>query len=67
MPPALGVLSLNHWTAREVPIIWFFTKKSLLTTALEGWMGFWWAELGKEGEVGRKEQTFHLRNEGVKT
>ena len=25
-PPALGAWSLNHWTTREVPVIWFLKK-----------------------------------------
>ena len=27
-PPALGVQSLNHWTTREVPCLWFLSAKS---------------------------------------
>ena len=30
MPPALGAWSLNHWTAREVPVRLFLTEQKLL-------------------------------------
>ena len=31
MPPALGVQSLNHWTAREVPLLQFWKMRNTRT------------------------------------
>ena len=34
-PPALKVWSLNHWTAREVPLSYLKKKKSLFLAVLD--------------------------------
>ena len=41
-PPALGAWSLNHWTAREVPVFFYFVHYLLRSTAEqvgETWKG----------------------------
>ena len=51
MPPALGARSLNHWTTREVPRVFFSVIK--LQTWLNEWM---WAWRGRAGWRGRWTQ-----------
>ena len=34
MPPVLGVQGLNHWTARSVPFMYFFSLMAINITGL---------------------------------